>query len=87
MAKRISMKTQKTLDGAKMTLNKIIGSGFTIEGLVEMEDEQFDMYRSLAKSYKEFSELAISYSEVIDEQTNMLESIQRDMNKLLMKNE
>lgn len=85
MAKRISMRTQETLERAGKTLNKIIGRGFTIEGLAEMEDEEFDMYRQLAKSYRDFSELAIDYSEVVDEQTKMLESIQRDMNKLLLK--
>lgn len=85
MAKRISERTKRTINGFGETLDKIVGKSFTIEGLAEMENDEFDMYRSLAKSYKEFSELAIDYSEAIDEQSAMLESIQRDMGKLLLK--
>ena len=85
MARRISERTKGVIDGFGRSIDKILGRGFTIEGLAEMEDEEFDMYRSLAKSYKEFSELAVDYSELVDEQTEMLESIQKGMNMLLAK--
>lgn len=80
-----SEKTKNAMDGLGRLMNKFIGQSLTIERVAEMEDDEFDLYRSLAKSYQEFSELSIAYSEQLDEQTEMLSSLQEDMKKILEK--
>lgn len=72
-------------EGFGKVLNKAVGKSFTIEGLADMEDEEFELYRDLSKSYKEFSALTISLVDQMDEQTKMLEDLQRDMKRLVTK--
>lgn len=82
---RNSEKTKKAMDGLGRFMNRLMGQSFTIEKVAEMEDEEFNMYRDLAKSYQEFSELSVAYSEQLDEQSEMLSSLQEDMKKILNK--
>ena len=82
---RNSEKTKKVMNGLEGFVNRLLAQSLTIEKVAEMEDEEFDLYRSLAKSYQEFSELSVAYSEQLDEQSEMLSSLQEDMKKMLEK--
>lgn len=82
---RNSRRTKEVMGNFGNLINGLIKRDFTIEAIAEMEQDEFELYKSLAKSYQEFSELSISYAEQLDEQTVMLSDLQRDMKKILNK--
>ena len=82
---RNSRRTKEVMDNFGKLINGLIQRDLTIETIADMEQEEFELYKSLAKSYQEFSELSISYAEQLDEQTVMLSDLQRDMKKILNK--
>lgn len=82
---RNSRRTKEVMGNFGKLLNGIISRELTVDAIADMEQEEFELYKSLAKSYQEFSELSISYAEQLDEQTVMLSNLQRDMKKMLDK--
>lgn len=82
---RNSRRTKEVMDNFGKLINGLIQRDLTIETIADMGQEEFELYKSLAKSYQEFSELSISYAEQLDEQTVMLSDLQRDMKKILNK--
>ena len=80
-----SEKTKVAMSNIGKLMNRLISRDFTIERLAEMEAEDFDMYKALAKSYQEFSDISVAYAEQLDEQSEMLSSLQEDMKKILEK--
>ncbi len=66
--------------------DRMMRDSLGIDELSDMEDEEFVIYRGLAKSYKEFSELSIGLISQMDEQSQALEEIQNDLKILNRRN-
>ena len=74
-----SEKATKFLGSFKKVLNGAIADSMTIDKIAEMEDQEFRDYKAAAKAYQEFSELTIGIVEQMDEQSKILEELQRNM--------
>ena len=64
-------------------MNKETSEDWTLERVADKEVEDFLKYQELAKSWKQFSELTLGMCEQLDEQSMMLEDLQRSMTRLL----
>ena len=83
---RNSEKANDFVIGFGRVLNKVASDDWTLEKVAEKEVDDFLQFQELAKSWKQFSELAVGICEQMDEQSKMLEDLQRDMARLKIVN-
>ena len=76
---RNSEKATRFLGSFKKVLNGTIADSMTIDRIAEMEDQEFRDYKAAAKAYQEFSELTIGIVEQLDEQSKILDDLQKKM--------
>ena len=74
-----SEKATRFLGSFKKVLNGAIADSMTIDRIADMEDQEFRDYKAAAKAYQEFSELTMGIVEQMDEQSNILEELQKNM--------
>ncbi|MBP5595957.1 MAG: hypothetical protein J6Y02_11295 [Pseudobutyrivibrio sp.] len=80
-----SEKATKFFNSFRKVFDKAMTESFTIDKIADMESEQFEDYKALAKSYQEFSELSMGIVEQMDEQTEILNNLQEQMKALSLR--
>lgn len=85
MGIRSSKSVDGFIKGLEEILNKGLASSMTIDRMAEMDDSEFDLYRSMAKSYKDFSEMSMAMAKQLDEQSEILEDLQRGIKANMLK--
>ena len=78
-------KANRFMMGLKNSVNRLVADSFTIDKLADMENQEFEDYKAIAKSYQEFSDLALDMVAQMDEQTQMLDDLQKQMKLLAIK--
>lgn len=70
-------------EGIDKLMNKAIGDSFNVNSAQNMGVEEFILYKDLMKSYNELMDVCVDMCKQLDEQSEALDSLQKDMKILL----
>jgi hypothetical protein len=76
-------KCRAMCEGINKLMDKAMGKAFDMSSTQRMEVEEFILYKDLMKSYDELMDVCVDVCKQLDEQSEALDSLQKDMKKLL----
>lgn len=80
---KTSEKCKAMREGIDKLMNKAIGDSFNVNSAQNMGVEEFILYKDLMKSYNELMDVCVDMCKQLDEQSEALDSLQKDMKILL----